>query len=150
MLGNWTTKQAALVLDAALLGAVLWLGGWAWSLLMAVALVEIRMSGASVEEEWRTVCPALLWVALSSAAGDRRLMFPFALHLAAGMGVRRGWAAGVGEVALFALIRWAQGATGHVLGVEMLAAGPALALGIWTGRFGGLVAASVGLVGLLL
>lgn len=160
MANRFAARPAALVLDVCLLGAAAWLGGWAWALLILAAAAEIRWRGENQAEEWLTVFPALLWTILAAASGDRRLMFPYALQLATGMACRGGLAAGVGLVALFAGIRWGQAATAHVLGVEMLAAVPALAAGVWVhgwsprgaeGRFlAGLAAGAVGLIGLLL
>ena len=160
MSNRFAARPGAWLPGLGLLGAAAWLGGWAWALLMLAAVVEIRWRGEDQAEEWLAVMPALLWTVLSAASGDRRLMFPYALQLAAGMACRSGLAAGVGLVALFAGIRWRQAATAHVLGVEVLAAAPPLALGVWVygwspggagGRLlAGLAAGVAGLIGLLL
>ena len=123
-----------------------------WTLVGITALFAGRRNGTRC---W-VMAPAALWFLLFWATGDRRLFFPFTMQLAAGLG--SGWR-GVWVVGAFTAVRVQQGASAHVLGVELIVAAVALGAGVlvdkWgpEGRAGRLLAGAAGgvtaLIGLL-
>lgn len=133
----------------ALMSGALLYGGWPWA---AMAGVFAAIAWTDEDSGWPAVqsaLTALVWLALFQATGDRRLFFPFSMHAAALAGR---W--GVGVVAGFAAVRVIQGASAHVLGVEMVVAaavlGLAAALRPYAGRSGSAAAAGLAaLAGLL-
>lgn len=119
-----------LLLESAFLAATLLLGGPPWTFLATVAVVALTI-GDFRPAALLAACPAVVWPALSYASGDRRLFFPFAMHLAAFLIAdlvpgRRGVAAGTLVAGTFLATRWIQSATPRVLAVEAVVAGGVL------------------------
>lgn len=98
-----------------------WLGGWPWAALWTLAFLSLaRQEGAA--RAVTVAGPACLWLALFVWTGDRRLFFPFAMHLAQA-------SSPVLLAAAFFAIRIQQSATLHVLTVEFLVAAAVLSVG---------------------
>ena len=132
-------------------------GGWYWALIAGVVL------GVQWRTEWSaraiavTVSTSLLWLAIFFWTEDRRMFFPYTMHLAVMAGyllegrVRRAMVWGpAAVVAVFTAVRVTQGATLEVLAVELVVAAAAVPAAVWAGRWGRMPAAMVGsLVALL-
>jgi len=125
--------------ECALLAAVARLGGPPWTALCALALVGHAVAGPRPELLW-PLAPAVIWPALFFACGDRRLFFPFTMHLAAHLamlfGRRRplpGLVAGAVIVAAFVAVRMTQRAGPRVLIVEGVCAA-AILVGVLMAR----------------
>lgn len=141
--------RPALLAALALLAGALFYGGWPWAAMAAVSAAVAWTDEDGDRPAVQSALVAMVWLALFQATGDRRLFFPFSIHAAALAGR---W--GVGVVAAFAAIRMTQGASAHVLGVEMVVAavvlGLAAALRPYAGRSGSAAAAGLAaLAGLL-
>ena len=128
-----------------------WFGGWYWALVTAVAL------GVQWRVEWTaraialTMSTSLLWLAMFVWTEDRRLFFPFTMHLAVMTGwllagrVRRAMVWGPSlVVGVFVGIRVVQAATVEVLAVEVVVAVAAVVAAALVGQWGRLAAAMVG------
>jgi hypothetical protein len=136
---------------AAALTAAAYFGGWYWALLTAIVLAmqwRVEWSAPAVA---LTISTSLLWLAMFAWTEDRRMFFPFAMHLAVMMGwllkgrARRAMVWGPAlVVGAFTAIRVAQAATAEVLAVELAVAVAAIAAAVWAGRWGRLAAAMVG------
>ena len=110
--------------ECALLAVVAGLGGPPWTALCALALVVQAVAGPRPDQLW-PLAPAVAWPALFVAGGDRRLFFPFTMHLAAHLAmlfgrqrVLSGLVAGGMIVAAFLAVRVTQRAGPRVLVVE--------------------------------
>jgi hypothetical protein len=113
-----------IVVELVLLAVAQFGGGTPWTVLVALSLVAESAGGLSVRGLARIGC-GLVWIAAFRMTGNRELFFPFAMYLAAhvGLGVaKRGpWLGVLGTglvVAAFLAFRIAQGATRGVLAVE--------------------------------
>ncbi|NDC53025.1 MAG: hypothetical protein EBZ74_01745 [Planctomycetia bacterium] len=124
---------------AFILGEILFLaiaqvcGGPPWTL-VGVAAFLLAMGAGPRGGTIALLAPALVWLGLSRATGDREFFFPYTMHLAAavacGLGTRGpawGLAGGGGVVATFLAIRSIQQATARVLAVEFAVAAAILA-----------------------
>ena len=100
-----------------------------WTLVGITALFAGRRNGTGC---W-VMAPAALWFLLFWATGDRRLFFPFSMQLAASLG--SGWHS-VWVVGVFTAIRVLQGASAHVLGVELIVAAAALGAAVLVDKWG--------------
>ena len=100
-----------------------WLGGWPWALLGALAFLIQARSDTRPAAAFALAGPALFWIAMFHWTGDRRLFFPFAVHM--GQASRP-----VLILAVFFAIRVQQAATLQVLAVEFLVTVAVL----WAGR----------------
>lgn len=122
-------------------------GGWPWAVMAVVWVAALRGDG---EDSWMLLqvgASGLFWLALFHWTGDRRLFFPFSMQVAATLAVQWHPAAGGVVVAGFAAIRLWQGASTHVLEVEMVVAvvvlGVALAFNRPLGNWGATAAAAL-------
>jgi len=113
-----------ILVELVLLAVAQFGGGTPWTVLVALALVAESAGGLTVRGLTRMGC-GLVWIAAFRMTGNRELFFPFAMYLAAhvGLGVaKRGpWLGVLGSglvVAAFLAFRIAQGATRGVLAVE--------------------------------
>lgn len=113
-----------IVVELVLLAVAQFGGGTPWTVLVALALVAESAGGLTVRGLARIGC-GLVWIAAFRMTGNRELFFPFAMYLAAhvGIGVARRFpplgVLGSGlVVAAFLAFRVAQGATRGVLAVE--------------------------------
>ena len=111
--------------SALLLSAAFWLGGWPWAALWALAFALLARQEGPVQA-LAAAGPAFFWLALFHWTGDRRLFFPFAMHLAQA-------SSPVLLATAFFAIRIQQFATLHVLTVELLVAAAVLSIG-YAGR----------------
>lgn len=140
----------AFVAGLAALGLSWWFGGWYWALIAGVVLAaqwRVKWSAGAIA---LTMSTSLLWLAIFAGTEDRRMFFPFTMHLAVMMGwllegrVGRAMAWGPAlVVAVFTLVRVAQAATAGVLVVELVVAFAAVVAAVWAGRWGRLAAAAV-------
>lgn len=107
-------------------------GGPPWTLVAMTAFLALAFSG-SRPSTLAFMTPALLWLVLFRATGNRELFFPYAMHLAAVVACRaRGGlvarlTSGGAVVAAFLAIRLTQQATPRVLAVELAVAAAILA-----------------------
>ena len=110
------------------------LGGWPWALILAFScLVAISQLNSLARLASFTVL-SLCWLGAYLVTEDRRLFFPFTIQLAMQLyafhPIRTSrWAAPVGVVLLFSVIRLIQAASLIVLAVEVLVAAVALVIG---------------------
>lgn len=110
---------------ALLLVIALWFGGWPWAALWTLAFAVLARQEGPVHA-LAAAGPAFFWLALFHWTGDRRLFFPFAMHLAQA-------SSPLLLAAAFFAIRIQQFATVHVLTVEVLIASAVLSIG-YAGR----------------
>jgi len=115
-------------------------GGPPWMLLGTIAVGGVALAdlrpGALLH-----LCPALVWLGLSSATGNRELFFPYAMFLASQLALvlSVAWGRGTGAlgggaiVAAFMAIRTLQRASAGVLAVE-LAVAIAILLAVFAAR----------------
>ncbi len=106
---------------AVLLAAAWWFGGWPWAVLWTLAFLVIARQ-QSPAAALAAAGPAFLWLALFHGTGDRRLFFPFSMHVGQA-------SSPVLLAAVFFAIRIQQAATLHVLAVELVVAIAVLAIG---------------------
>lgn len=141
----------AFAAGGAALAAMWYFGGWYWALVAAMVL------GVQWRVEWNfrsialTMSTSLLWLAMFAGSEDRRLFFPFTMHLAVMMGwllegrVRRAMVWGPAlVVGVFVGIRVVQAATIEVLAVELVVAVAAVVAAVRVRQWGRLAAAMVG------
>ena len=114
---------------AALCVLAWWLGGWPWALLWTLAFLLAARQEGGPATTLATAGPAFLWLALFYWTGDRRLFFPFAMHLGQA-------SSAILLAAAFFAIRIQQSATPHVLAVELLVAAVVVIAGHAVRRFG--------------
>ncbi len=124
---------------AAALGIValcLVVGGWPWAAIAAAGCCWLIGSRFDARSVLLTACLSLVWLALFLLTGDRRLFFPFAIQFAMQAGFARR-AGSLTIVGLFLLIRIAQGASLHVLAVELAVAAVVVAISLGAYRLAG-------------
>lgn len=109
------------------------LGGPPWAVLGAVALV-VQAFTRPQSARLLLLTPALAWLGLFQATGNRELFFPYAMSAAAFASLplaRQTWwrgALGGGLVVVaFLVVRLFQQASGRVLAIELVVAGAILA-----------------------
>lgn len=113
-----------IIVELVLLAVAQFGGGTPWTVLVALALVAEVAGGLTVRGLAR-LAGGVVWIGAFQITGNRELFFPFAIYLAAhvGLGIARRFPPlgilGSGlVVAAFLAFRIAQGATRGVLAVE--------------------------------
>lgn len=134
--GSPAAAACFLVIELVFLAVTHVYGGPPWTVLAMIALI------AQIATDFRLgplalLMPSLAWLALHRVTGDRELYFPFAMYLAAFVGLLasargpwRGFLGGGIVVAAFLAIRRLQDASPRVLAVEAAVACVILAVAV--------------------
>ena len=129
-----TATQSIFVL--CILATALFFGGVAWAQVFLTAAV-LRSRPEFRGERLLLMACSLIWLVIFRWFFVRQLFFPYTMHLAtcallfaSDFEIWRGYIRGMIVVAVFLAIRFLQGATNRVLGIELLVAAVILAFAI--------------------
>ncbi|MEI6537944.1 MAG: hypothetical protein WCO86_00255 [Planctomycetota bacterium] len=129
-----TATQSIFVL--CILATALFFGGVAWAQVFLTAAV-LRSRPEFRGERLLLMACSLIWLVIFRWFFVRQLFFPYTMHLAtcallfaSDFEIWRGYIRGMIVVAVFLAIRFLQGATNRVLGIELIVAAVILAFAI--------------------
>ena len=118
------------------LAIALFFGGVAWAQIFLTAIF-LRSRPEFRDERLLLMACSLIWLAIYRWIFDRQLFFPYTMHLAScallfasSSETWRDYVRGMTVVAVFIAIRFLQGATNRVLGIELIVAAVILAFAL--------------------